>query len=222
MIEFKNVTKKYLNHTIFENLNLKINKNDFIIMMGPSGIGKSTFVKMLIAMEYPTDGKIIVDGININGLTFDNAQIYRRKIGIIFQDYKLLKYKNVYENIAYAMEVCDYTDKEIEKIVPKVLYDVGLLSKQSSFPNELSGGEQQRIAIARALVHNPSLIIADEPTGNLDEKNSKIILDILCRLHQKGKTLLITTHNQFILDYMKSYRLFKVENQNIKEYSIVN
>lgn len=214
MILFENISKKYPNHAIFNDFSLKIPANDFVTIMGHSGCGKTTLIKMLTGEERPTTGKISVDGVIINHMPADALQLYRRRIGIVFQDYKLLPKKNVFANVAFAMEVCGNTTEEIHRRVPEVLDMVGLLEKQEHFPHELSGGEQQRTAIARALVHHPRLFIADEPTGNLDKENSKIIADLLLKIHSLGTTVILTTHDQQMIHWL-SKRVVHIENGKI-------
>ncbi|MBA5850709.1 cell division ATP-binding protein FtsE [Clostridium sp. cel8] len=204
MIEFKNVNKVY-NNNIFalSNINLKIEKGEFVFLVGPSGAGKSTFVKMLLKEIDPTNGSIIVNGQDITSLSRNNIPIYRRKLGVVFQDFRLIPTLNVYENIAFAMRVIEAPAKEIRKKVPLVLSLVGLSKKYKAFPDELSGGEQQRIALARAIINNPSILIADEPTGNLDPDTSLEIMDIINDINQAGTTVLMATHARDIVDDMR-------------------
>jgi cell division transport system ATP-binding protein len=204
MIEFKNVNKVY-NNNIFalSNINLKIEKGEFVFLVGPSGAGKSTFVKMLLKEIDPTNGSIIVNGQDITSLSRNNIPIYRRKLGVVFQDFRLIPTLNVYENIAFAMRVIEAPVKEIRKKVPLVLSLVGLSKKYKAFPDELSGGEQQRIALARAIINNPSILIADEPTGNLDPDTSLEIMDIINDINQAGTTVLMATHARDIVDDMR-------------------
>ena len=203
MIEFKGVNKHYPNHRVFTDLNLTIEPGAFVSIVGPSGCGKSTLINLLVGADQPTKGKVLVDGVCINTMPEEVKQLYRRKVGVVYQDYKLLADKTAYENVAYAMEVCGVDDETIHVRVPEVLDLVGLLSKQEHYPHELSGGEQQRVAIARAMVHNPRLLIADEPTGNLDPENSLEIMKLLLQIHKLGTTVILTTHNPDMVDFVK-------------------
>ncbi len=203
MIEFQNVTKKYGKTTVLDKISLSIGSGEFVSIVGPSGAGKSTLIYSLIGAGKINSGKILVDGYEVNSMNGKSLQYYRRKIGVIFQDYKLLQQKNVYENVAFALEVCGFEKSEIRKRVPQVLDIVGLKDRQKQFPHQLSGGEKQRTAIARALVHNPGLIVADEPTGNLDPKTAKEILDLLIKINKDGTTVILTTHNKELVDIVK-------------------
>lgn len=203
MISFENVTKKFGIHTVLDSINLSIGGKDFVTIVGPSGAGKTTLINMLIGKDRPTEGRILIDGYEITSLNHEVRQYYRRKLGIIFQDFQLLPKKTVSENVAFAMEACEYSRVEIRQRVPEVLMKVNLLSKQDSFPDQLSGGEKQRVAIARALVHNPKLIIADEPTGNLDPVSTKEIIKILLQLNNEGATIILATHDREMVDYIR-------------------
>jgi len=203
MIVFENVTKKYGNTPVLDKVNLTIENGEFVSLIGASGAGKSTFVYTLIGAEKIDTGKIIVDGYTVNTMKDRAIQFYRRRIGVVFQDYKLLPQKNVYENVSFALEVCGFERSEIKKRVPEVLEIVGLKTKAKNFPHQLSGGERQRVAIARALVHNPGLIVADEPTGNLDPKTGREIIDLLLKINAEGTTILLTTHNKELVDFLK-------------------
>lgn len=207
MISFQNVTKKYGAHLVLDNINFEIGKNEFVILTGASGAGKSTIIALLIGAEKPTHGLVEVDGLHVSQMSPSTLQLYRRRIGVVYQDYKLLEKKTVFENVAFALEVCNESDELIKERVPEVLEKVGLLHFQNKFPNELSGGEKQRLAIARALVHRPNLIIADEPTGNLDEENTKGIIHLLHTLQKEEATILLTTHNPMVLDLVKGRHL---------------
>lgn len=198
MITFHNVTKKYGVHLVLDRLSFDIQPNEFVVLKGTSGAGKSTVVSMLIGAEKPDSGSIEVDGVIVNQMDEDTKQLYRRKVGVVFQDYKLLPKKTVFENVAFAMEVCGESIESINRRVPKILEKVGLLSFQDKFPEHLSGGEIQRLAIARALVHKPRLILADEPSGNLDEENVRGIVDLFKKLHKEGATILMTTHDPLV------------------------
>jgi cell division transport system ATP-binding protein len=204
MIIFKKVTKKYNKNTYaLKNASFQIKRGEFVILVGPSGAGKSTIAKLLTCEEKPTSGKIYIGGYNIGELKSGEIPYFRRKIGVVFQDYKLLPKKTVWENIAFALEVCAACNEEINKKVKQVLELVGLEHKATNFIEELSGGEKQRVGIARALVHGPKLLIADEPTGNLDPKNSKEIIDLLLKINQAGTIVILATHDKNIVDQLR-------------------
>lgn len=221
MITFNNVTKQFGTRPILDNITLDINPGEFVCVTGPSGAGKSTLINILIGHSKPTSGQIIIDGVHIENMNFETRQLYRRKVGIVFQDYKLLPQKTVYENVAFALEACGESQDTVESRVPKVLDMVGLLPRQHQYPKELSGGEQQRTAIARALVHNPNLLIADEPTGNLDKTTAKSIVDLILSIHAKGTTVVFTTHNEQILKYINK-RVIVLEQGKVTLDKIVS
>ena len=210
MIIFENVTKRYGRTTVLDRLNLSILRGGFVSVIGPSGAGKSTLIYALIGAEKFQQGKISVDGYVIHEMNERALQYFRRRIGVVFQDYKLLPQKNVYENVAFALEVCGYETADIKKRVPEVLEIVGMSGKQRQFPHQLSGGEKQRLAIARALAHNPSLIVADEPTGNLDPETAKTIIDLLLKINKDGITIILTTHNAPLVDHIRK-RVVRIE-----------
>jgi cell division transport system ATP-binding protein len=214
MIEFKNVTKKYGQTAVLNQLNLEIKSGEFVSVIGPSGAGKSTLLFTLIGAEKINQGNIVVDGFQVNSMNSRALQFFRRRVGVVFQDYKLLPQKNVYENVAFAMEVCGYETSQIRHRVPEVLKIVGLEKHAKHFPHQLSGGERQRAAIARALVHHPRLIIADEPTGNLDPKTAREIIDLLLKINKGGITVILTTHNMTLVDLIKK-RVIKLENGKV-------
>lgn len=204
MIEVVGVSKTFTNGLkALDNVSLKIGKGEFVSLVGPSGAGKSTLVRMLICEDKPTSGKIMVAGRDITKLKPSELPYYRRKVGVVFQDFKLLPQKTVYENVAFALEVCDACNTEMIDRVPKILDLVGMLKRKDNLPHELSGGERQRVSIARALVHSPKILIADEPTGNLDPVNSWEIIDLLLRINKHGTIVLLATHNKAIVDQMK-------------------
>jgi len=203
IIEVKNVTKAYNNSIALGDVSLKIHSGEFVILVGPSGAGKSTLVKLLIREELPEKGQIFVAGRDITKLKSADLPYYRRNLGIVFQDYKLLPNLTVWENISYALEVSDVSDEEIERRVPKILQSVNLQDKAYAYPGQLSGGEGQRVSIARALVHSPKILIADEPTGNLDPEASFEIADILEKINCQGTVVIVATHDREIVDRMR-------------------
>lgn len=203
MIEFKEVSKKYGQIIALYRINLKIKRGEFVSIVGPSGAGKSTLVRLLIREELPTKGRVFVSGRDISRLQHKELPYFRRKVGVVFQDFKLLPQKTVWENVAYALEVCDAPKFEIERKVPKIIDLVGLAQRASSYPDELSGGEKQRTSIARALVHSPKLLIADEPTGNIDPQTAKEIIQLLLKINQAGTIVILATHNKDIVDRLK-------------------
>ena len=204
MIEFKDVSKIYNNNVkALSNVSIKINSGDFVFLVGASGAVKSTFIKMLLKEVDPTTGEIIVAGKELSKITRRQTPYYRRKIGMVFQDFRLIPTLNVYENVAFAMRVVEASPREIRKRVPEVLAKVGLDRKYKMFPNELSGGEQQRVSLARAIVNKPSLLIADEPTGNLDPETANGIMELLDEINKSGTTILMATHAKDIVDNMK-------------------
>lgn len=203
MIEFIHVTKKYGTKPAVADLSFFIDRGEFVTLVGPSGSGKSTLIKLLIAEEKPTSGQIVVAGRDITTLSSRELPYYRRKIGVVFQDFKLLQHKTIYENVAYALEVSDASNADIKTKVMPTLELVGLAGKATNMPNELSGGEQQRVSIARALVHEPKLLIADEPTGNLDPINTWEIIDLLFKINKKGTLVMLATHDKEVVDALK-------------------
>ncbi len=204
MIEFKDVSKSYKNGKLaLFNINLKIEKGEFVFLVGSSGSGKSTFIKSIMKEEDVTSGKIFVNGREIGTIPKRKIPKYRRSIGVVFQDFRLLPNKTVYENVAFAMEIIGQSSKNIRRRVPFVLGMVGLSEKAKSYPSELSGGEQQRVSIARAIVNNPSIIIADEPTGNLDPQTSNEIMNIITDINRRGTTIIMATHASDVVNRMK-------------------
>jgi len=201
MIYFDNVSKIYPDNSVaLQDISFAIEPNEFVSIVGHSGAGKTTLLKMFLAEEKPTDGKIFFESTDIHTLRRNEINDFRRKVGVVFQDFRLLPYKTVYENIAFAMEAAGRSDEEIESDVPHVLDLVDLGKKIWNFPNELSGGEKQRVAIARAIVNQPDVIIADEPTGNLDPLNTYDIVQILKKVNDLGTTVVLTTHNKGVID----------------------
>ncbi|MBU6370763.1 MAG: cell division ATP-binding protein FtsE [Patescibacteria group bacterium] len=201
MILFEKVTKKYPNDTVaVRDVTLAIEPSEFVSIVGHSGAGKTTLTKMLLAEERPTSGRVFFGSVDIHRLKKDEIHHFRRKIGTIFQDFRLLPQKTVYENVAFAMEVSGKSDEEIMADVPHVLDLVNLADKAFNFPHELSGGEKQRVAIARAIVNQPDIIIADEPTGNLDPVSTYEIVQILRKINELGTTIILATHNKGVVD----------------------
>ncbi|MEX2007111.1 MAG: cell division ATP-binding protein FtsE [Candidatus Saccharimonadales bacterium] len=204
MILLDRVTKTYARRSsALERVSLHVEPKEFVIIVGPSGAGKSTLFKLLTREEKPTSGKIIVGGMDYDKLKDKDIPLLRRKIGVVFQDFKLLLNKTAYENTAFALEIAGISNAEIKHTVPKVLDVVGLKDKAGSYPLELSGGERQRVAIARAIVRQPKILIADEPTGNLDPKHAWDVIKVLEKVNRFGTTVLLTTHNQDIVNALK-------------------
>ncbi len=215
MIEFHNVSKLYPpDITALKSVNGVIEHGEFVSIVGRSGTGKTTLMKMLIAEERPTSGKIVVGGWDITNLGTNEKPVLRRQIGMVFQDFKLLPKKTVFENVAFALEVCGAASDRIKTIVPQVIKIVGLEYKADRFPMQLSGGEQQRVAIARALVHAPKILIADEPTGNLDAIHAQEITDLLMKINQFGTTLVLVTHNREVVNRIRQ-RVITLDNGTI-------
>ncbi|MBR1728866.1 MAG: cell division ATP-binding protein FtsE [Selenomonadaceae bacterium] len=215
MIHMKDVTKIYPSKVVaLEHVNIDIKKGEFVFIVGQSGAGKSTFIKLLLREELPTSGELTVNGRNVVKMKSNEVPYLRRELGVIFQDYRLLPDKTVYENVAFAMQVIEAPRKIMQRSVNSVLDIVGLRDKYKNFPDELSGGEQQRVAIARAIVNDPAIVIADEPTGNLDPETSWDIMDIFQRINAVGTTIVMATHDKAIVDSMKR-RVIAIENGHI-------
>jgi cell division transport system ATP-binding protein len=214
LVEFQEVTKAYNGIKALKNVSFGLRAGEFVSLVGPSGAGKSTIAKLLLREEIPSHGKIIVAGRDIASFNRRTLPLYRRKVGIIFQDYKLLPHKTVFENIAFALEVCDATPDEIIERVPKILNLVGLADRAKSYPQELSGGEKQRVTIARALIHSPKILMADEPTGNLDPQNTKEVIDLLLRINRTGALVILATHDQQIVNALRR-RVIKIDRGKI-------
>lgn len=200
MIYFDKVSKHYGDTRAIEEVTLSVAPKEFVSIVGHSGAGKTTLLKLLLAEERPTDGSVFFESINVNDLPSGALHHYRRKIGTVFQDFKLIPNKTAYENIAFAMEAAGRTDAEIASDVPYIMELINLADKAHNFPNQLSGGEQQRIAIGRAIINQPEVIVADEPTGNLDPINTYEIVEILKKINELGTTVIITTHNKGVVD----------------------
>ncbi len=217
MIEFKNVSKVYeaTDTKALNDLSLKIENGEFVFIVGASGAGKSTFLKLMMREEVPTSGSITVNNFNLNTLKKNKIPYFRRTLGIVFQDFRLIQSMNVYDNIAYAMRVIGTRESAIRKRVPYLLGLVGLNSKARSHPNQLSGGEQQRVALARALANNASMIIADEPTGNIDQKMSYEIVDLLNHINADGTTVIMVTHDYHLVKTF-NHRVITIKNGSIE------
>ncbi len=204
MIQFKNVSKIYPPDTYaLRNVSVDIASGEFVSVVGQSGTGKTTFVKLVIAEERPTKGRVVIGDWDITDIQPKEIPILRRQIGVVYQDFKLLQKKTVYENVAFALEVTFADSEKTKNIVPQVLKIVGLENKAQRFPTQLSGGEQQRVSIARALVHRPKILVADEPTGNLDSINSQEIVNLLRKINEFGTTVVLVTHNREIVNALR-------------------
>lgn len=215
MIEFRNVSKTYDTGTeAVHNANFRIDKGEFAFLVGTSGSGKSTLIKLILKEEEPTSGNIIINGKDTTFLKPKRVPFLRRSMGVVFQDFRLLPDRTVYDNVAYAMYIVRSTPKHIRRQVPMILSLVGLSNKAKMYPNELSGGEQQRVALARALVNNPSMLIADEPTGNLDPETAEDIMTLLNDINSRGTTVVVATHAKDIVNKMKK-RVIQIEEGNI-------
>ena len=219
LLRMTNVQKTYKTGTVaLYDVDLTISKGEFVFIIGASGSGKSTLIKMLYREEKPDKGSIMIGGINVAKLKDRKVYILRRKLGVVFQDFKLLPKMTVYENVAFAMEVFNYNKKTIHKKVMEALELVGLKHKVRQYPNQLSGGEQQRVVIARAIVNNPKLLICDEPTGNLDPDTSMGIMKVLDDINKMGTTIVMTTHNRDIVNEMKKRVVVLDEGKIIQDY----
>ena len=216
MIEFFNVSLSYKNEFLLKDMTFKINKGDFVYLTGRSGVGKSSILKLIYFDEFPDSGNVTVNNFSSSQIMINEIPVLRRTIGVIFQDYKLLPDRNVFENVAFALRVTGAKSKEIRKKTVRVLTEVGMGHKRNQFPPQLSGGEQQLTAIARALINNPFVLLADEPTGNLDSRASNQIMNILEKINHRGTAVLMASHN---LNIIKQYphRRLNLENGEIKE-----
>ncbi len=215
MISLRNVSLVYQNGVrALDNVTLEIAKGDFVFLVGHSGTGKSSLLRLLYREQVPSSGEITVDGIRVERLRRSRVPALRRHLGVVFQDFKLLSDKTVWENVAFAMQVTGAHTKDVMRQVPRALDLVGLAHKSRMYPGELSGGEQQRTAIARALVNNPKILLCDEPTGNLDPSNTTEIMELLLRINLKGTTVLVATHNQAVVDRMRR-RVVRLEDGKI-------
>ncbi len=212
MIKLLNITKIYHpDITALHKVNLHIKPGEFVSIVGQSGTGKTTLVKLLISEEKADEGKIVVGGWDITDIRQAEISALRRQIGVVFQDFKLLQKKTLFENVAFALQVCGETHKKINSIVPQVLKIVGLENKMNRYPQQISGGEQQRVVIARSLVHRPKILLADEPTGNLDSINADEIIEILQKINKFGTTVVLVTHNREVVNKLRK-RVITMEN----------
>jgi cell division transport system ATP-binding protein len=214
MIYFDNVTKKYKENSSLEEITLSIAQGEFVSIVGHSGAGKTTLTKLILAEEAPTSGTVFFESTDIHKLSKNDLMNFRRKVGIVFQDFRLLPNRTAYENIAFAMEATGKKDEDIMEDVPHVLELVDLTNRAFHFPHQLSGGEKQRLAIARAIITQPDLIIADEPTGNLDPTNAMEVINILKKINDLGTTVILTTHNKGLVDGIKK-RVITLENGRV-------
>ena len=214
MITFDHVTKRYRTNIGLDDVSVHIKKGDFVFLVGPSGAGKSTFIKLILKEINADEGTIQVGDFEVTSLSNREVPIFRRKVGTVFQDFRLLPKKTVFENVAFAMEVLHKTPRQIRKQVPQILSLVGISDKAHKYPDELSAGEQQRVAIARAIVNNPTVLIADEPTGNLDPNTAWEIMDLLDQINLRGTTIVMVTHAKDIVDRMKK-RVIAIEGGRI-------
>ncbi|WP_040978826.1 cell division ATP-binding protein FtsE [Oceanobacillus jeddahense] len=215
MITMENVSKTYSNGvTALNDINIHIDRGEFVYLVGPSGAGKSSFIRLIYREAKPTKGKIVINGRELSKIKERHIPYLRRDIGVVFQDFKLLQKLTVYENVAFALEVIETSPKSIKRRVAEVLQLVGLEDKAKMLPNELSGGEQQRVAIARAIVNNPKVVIADEPTGNLDPDTSWGIMEVLEDVNSKGTTVIMATHSKHIVNTIKR-RVIAIEDGNV-------
>ena len=222
MIKIEGVSKSYGNGApALNNLNLDIDDGEFVFVVGASGSGKSTFIKLLLKELNPTEGTITVDDIKLSKLRSRSVAKYRRKIGVVFQDFRLLQDRDVYSNIAFAQRVIGVAPREIKKNVSRVLALVGLSEKYRSNPNELSGGEQQRVALARAIVNKPQILLADEPTGNLDPENSWEIMKLLDKVNRQGTTVIVVTHNMEIVEKMNKRVITMKKGVKVSDSKVV-
>ena len=222
MIKIEGVSKTYGNGALaLNNLNLDIDDGEFVFVVGASGSGKSTFIKLLLKELNPTEGTITVDDVKLSKLRSRSVAKYRRKIGVVFQDFRLLQDRDVYSNIAFAQRVIGVAPREIKKNVSKVLALVGLSEKYRSNPNELSGGEQQRVALARAIVNKPQILLADEPTGNLDPENSWEIMKLLDKVNRQGTTVIVVTHNMEIVEKMNKRVITMKKGVKVSDSKVV-
>ncbi len=218
MINFSNVTMVYRSGCeALKNIDLQIGRGEFAFVIGPSGSGKSTMIKLIMKEEEPTGGELFVNGQDVRDIHRYETPHFRRKIGVVFQDFKLLQNKTAYQNIAFALRMTNTKPRQIRKMVPQLLSVVGLLEKSNEFPSEMSGGEQQRVALARAIAHNPDLLIADEPTGNLDPDTSLEIMNLIYKINQMGTTVMVATHDKTIVDAFRQRVIVLHEGRVVRD-----
>ena len=218
MIKFQNITKTYPNNIIaLDDVSFEVDSDEFVCIVGRSGAGKTTLLKLLLGIEKPSKGKIFFNGDEVSSLSSGKLQGVRRNIGVVFQDYKLLPSKTDYENISYILELIGRDDEDISVEVPQVLEIVGLTNRASNFPAQLSGGEQQRAAIARAIAHRPKVVLADEPTGNLDPYHTRDIISLLKKIHKLGTTVILSTHDKEIIDNLEERVITLEEGKVIRD-----
>lgn len=225
MITFQNVHKSYKKDVpVFKDLNIEITPGEFVMITGAPGSGKTTFLKLILNEESPTEGDVFYEGVDLDAMSGSTLKKYRRDLGAIFQDFKLLPFKTAYENIAFALEVMGESDEDIYKDTMEVLEIVGLTHRMEHFPRELSGGEKQKVAIARALIARPKVILADEPTGSLDEDTAKEILEVLKAINSLGTTIIMTTHNDRLVSHAKGARKIQIRDHGVvyDEHSKIN
>lgn len=215
MLEIRDLTFHYKNQPLFDNVSMSLDRGEFAFLIGKSGTGKSTLLQMIYLNLFPQSGSVTVGDYETSFIKKKQIPLIRRKIGIVFQDFKLLKDRNVYENLAFVLEVTNHSGREIKRIVNDALMEVGLSHKRLNYPNELSGGEMQRVAIARAILNNPMIILADEPTGNLDPETSFEILELLLKINKKGTSVLFATHDYDLVKKYPSAKIFKIINNKI-------
>lgn len=215
MINFQKVSKVYPNQIFaLREASFSIDSNEFVCIVGKSGAGKTTLLKLLLAIEKPTDGRIFFEGTDVSQISNNQVCDLRREIGVVFQDYKLIPSKTVYENISYVMELTEKSENVIAKEIPQILEIVGMEGKSDKFPHQLSGGEQQRAAIARAIAHRPKVVLADEPTGNLDPYHTQAIISLLKRINKLGNTVVLATHDKEVIDGLKE-RVITLEDGRV-------
>ncbi len=220
MIKFRGVSKEYPNGTkALSGVNLNIEKGEFVFIVGASGAGKSTLLKLILKEESPTHGYIEVNGFNLGKLKHRDIPAFRRTLGVVFQDFRLIPYMNAFDNVAFALRVTDTSERDVQKRVPYVLGLLGLENKANCMPSEMSGGEQQRVALARALVGNPSMIIADEPTGNVDPQMSQEIVELLTEINKRGTTVVMVTHEQGLVEHFNK-RVIRIDHGQVADDSL--
>ncbi|MDB4978554.1 MAG: cell division transport system ATP-binding protein [Candidatus Peribacteria bacterium] len=219
MLELKNVTKRFGDMIVLDDVSFAVQPQEFLCITGPSGAGKSTLISLIIGGDIATGGSIEIDGMDLRKVPRSALQLFRRRVGVVFQDYKLLDNRTVSENIAFPLEVCGAPDDVIRVRVPELLEQVGMTRHAGAFPRELSGGEKTRVAIARAIVHQPIIILADEPTGNVDPEQAKSILSLFKNIHEKGTTVILATHDATLVDKLQT-RVIRLEDGKIVRDSV--